>query len=109
MAWEPETLVGQPKRERDPETGTLRETAETYGPADTVRCECGRRVQAQMMVPVAGLPAGLARRPDTTHVCDACREAWVRLRKITRYDLAAGLGAPPASLQRILAGGREWR
>lgn len=92
MSWLAPTLAGEP---------VPAAPDRVYAPGDKVRCECGRTVQAQMMTPVPGALAALIKRSGTTHVCDGCRNRWIRTGRISGADLRAALGAPAEIVARI--------
>lgn len=107
MKWRAETLARARRTRQEPGSlaGEMRKVADdTYQPGDIVRCECGRTVQAQMMILVTA-PAlqALVRKPTTTHVCDGCHSRWVRERRCTEADLREALGAPPEIVERYRA------
>jgi len=64
-----------------------------------VRCGCGRRTNADMMLDVRALPTTI--RGTSEFVCDGCRERWVLEGKISREALYRALGAPDTVLQKI--------
>lgn len=81
-------------------------TLADQGATGTVRCACGRRVPADMMVDVTGLPSevvsamrtrpGMECVPGDQYRCDGCRAGAIRRGAITRRQLVEALDAPAA-------------
>lgn len=71
-----------------------------------VRCGCGRRTNADMLVDIRALSAAtLAAIGLTGHafICDGCSSRLFRTGTITRIAFYTALGAPAAVLQRLQA------